>query len=98
MTQRLDLPRRKLRNGSPPAGCFASEAVYAKKGKKRMRTMKKNGKRWLAMVLSFVMCFGLLQTTALAARNYVVPVYAVGVDSSNKVVSVMFSCEGVVGE
>lgn len=54
-----------------------------------MKRTKFTGKRWLAMVLSFVMCFGLLQTTALAARNYVVPVYAVGVDSSNKVVSVM---------
>ena len=68
VTQRLDLPRRKLRNGSPPAGYFASEAVYAKKGKKRMRTMKKNGKRWLAMVLSLVMCSGLLQTTSFAAN------------------------------
>lgn len=33
-----------------------------------MRTMKKNGKRWLAMVLSLVMCFGLLQTTSFAAN------------------------------
>ncbi len=33
-----------------------------------MRTMKKNGKRWLAMVLSLVMCSGLLQTTSFAAN------------------------------
>ena len=54
-----------------------------------MKHTKFIGKRCLAIVLSLVMCFGLLQTTALAARNYVVPVYAVGVDSNNKVVSVM---------
>lgn len=32
-----------------------------------MKNIKKHGKRLLAMVLSLVMCFGLLQTTALAA-------------------------------
>ncbi len=31
VTQRLDLPRGKLRNGSPPAGSFASD--LAKKGR-----------------------------------------------------------------
>lgn len=33
-----------------------------------MKNIKHYGKRWLALVLSLVMCFGLLQTTALAAN------------------------------
>lgn len=33
-----------------------------------MKNIKHYGKRWLAMVLSLVMCFGLLQTTSLAAN------------------------------
>lgn len=33
-----------------------------------MRTIKKNSKRWFAMVLSLVMCLGLLQTTSFAAN------------------------------
>lgn len=39
----------------------------AKKGRIYMKNLKHYGKRWLAMVLSLVMCLGLLQTTALAA-------------------------------
>lgn len=34
-----------------------------------MRTIKKNSKRWLAMVLSLVMCLGLLQVPAMAAEG-----------------------------
>lgn len=34
-----------------------------------MRTIKKNSKRWLAMVLSLVMCLGLLQVPAMAAEE-----------------------------
>lgn len=33
-----------------------------------MKDIKHYGKRWLAMVLSLVMCFGLLQTTSFAAN------------------------------
>ena len=53
-----------------------------------MKSMKKTGKRFFALFMSLVMALGIMQTTAFAAREYKVPVYAVVVDGNNKVVSV----------